>query len=92
MAYYGSAMVFGIWVGIAITLVGLLFIQRVEQLKFRRYLLERDDKTRKQIGEALDEEQAALEEIVDRTDSRMFKRKLNNLYKFRSFLKELKIN
>ncbi len=92
MAYYGQAVVFGIWAGMILTLVGVLFIQRVEQLKFRRFLLERDDKTRKQIGEALDEEQAALEEIVDRTDSRAFKRKLNSLYKFRSFLKELKVN
>jgi len=92
MAYYGYAVVFGMWLGAFGVLMTGLFMERVQALELRRYLLERDDKTRKQIGEELDEIQVALEEIVDRTNSKMFKRKLNSFYKFRSFLKEFKIN
>jgi len=92
MAYYGEAVIAGMFFGIMAIVLMYHFLQRIEHVKFKTYLLERDDTTRDLINTMLEDILETYDKIVDKTNTMTFKRKANELRDLVNFLNKYKTN
>lgn len=92
MAYYGTAVMAGVIVGVGLLYGMYLLINRIEEVKFKTYIRERNDATGDIIKTKLDDVLEAYNEIADKTNTMIFKRRANELRTLIAFIKSYKTN
>ena len=92
MAYYGTAVVVGLFFGVALLYATYLLMQRIEQVRFKTYLRERDDKTRETIEASLDNILEEYDAIAKTTNTMVFKRRANEMRSLIAFIKSYRTN
>lgn len=92
MAYYGTALLVGMLIGFGGLYVLALLVKQLEEQKFRRYLLERDDVTRDTMKQTLDDILDSYEMIAQKTNTTLFKRKSNQIRDLLTFIQKYKID
>jgi len=92
MAYYGTAVLVGLFGGVILLAIMYFVIQRMEQVKFKTYLRERDDKTREGIHSTLNDILEAYDKIAKETNTMVFKRRSNEMRTLIAFIKSYKTN
>ncbi len=92
MTEYSGAVAVGILVGIVFTAFMIQFIRSIEAKKFKSSILESNDAKRKAIKEELEAILGHYKEIVEKTDTMVFKRKTNKIIDLISYLEKYRMN
>lgn len=92
VCYYSGAISLGLILGVMLLFGLVLFIQRIEQYKFRQYLSECDDAKRKDIKKDLDDILKLHDQVAEKTNTLVFKRKTNAIRDFICFLEKYRTN
>ena len=92
MAYYGTALMVGMVVGVGLLSVMYILMQRIEQVKFKTYLRERDDTTRECVEAMLEDILKTYDEIAQKTNTMVFKRRSNEMRTLIAFIKSYRTN
>lgn len=90
--YYDMAILLGIILGMFIMLLLLLFIDRINWLDFKKYLLKCNDEKKEKIKESLDKIKTEFENISNLTNILTFKKKTNNFLDFLNYLRKYWLN
>jgi len=90
--YYSGALVIGMLFGIFLIAGMAVFIQKIQGIKFKQYILESKDSVREDIKTDLEEMLSKSKEIAEKTNTMYFKRKTNELIDFICLLEKYRMN
>jgi len=89
---YGEMFFLGIMFGGVVLLFIALFIDKIQQFQFKKYFMNLDDAKKKEISIHLDLVFENYKDIVEKTNTVLFKRKANAFSNFINYLYKYWLN